>query len=52
MGVFFMLGLGDYSIFFAMAGCLIATLVCVIYGVLNWNDKQGSSIDNKNGEQK
>lgn len=32
-----MLGLGDGFVLAAMIGTVAITLVCVIFGVLNWN---------------
>ena len=51
------LGLGDYSILFAMAGCIVSTVVCVVYGVVNWNGNKYSvarkdAIVNKDEDQK
>ena len=36
-----MLGLGDISILAAMVGSIVAALVCVIYGAVNWNRGSG-----------
>ena len=30
-------GLGDWSVAAAMAGSVLITVVCVIFGVINWN---------------
>jgi hypothetical protein len=46
------LGLGDYSILFAMTGCIVATVVCVIYGVLNWNGKKESNVNASSTDKK
>jgi hypothetical protein len=45
-----MLGLGDKSILAAMAGCIIITVISVIYGAVNWN--RGGDESNKNNENK
>ena len=40
-----MLGLKDFSIFLVYALCIASTLLCVVYGIVNWNkgdDKQAS----------
>ncbi len=31
------LGLGDFSVFAAYVLCILAAILCVVYGVLNWN---------------
>ena len=31
------LGINDPWILGAYVGCLLATLLCVVYGILNWN---------------
>lgn len=38
-----MFGLGDFSITAAYGGSILAALVCVVYGALNWNrsDEEG-----------
>ena len=32
-----MLGLGDFSVSLAFILCLLSSLVCVVYGAVNWN---------------
>ena len=32
-----MLGMGDFSIFLVYVLCILSTLACVIYGIINWN---------------
>ena len=32
-----MLGLDDFWVWSAYLGCILSTLLCVVYGVLNWN---------------
>lgn len=32
-----MLGLGDFSVFAAYILCILSAVLCVIYGVVNWN---------------
>jgi hypothetical protein len=32
-----MLGLGDFSVFAAYVLCILSTILCVVYGVVNWN---------------
>lgn len=32
-----MLGFGDFGIFAAYSLCILSTLACVIYGLVNWN---------------
>lgn len=32
-----MLGLGDFSVFAAYILCILSALLCVVYGVINWN---------------
>ena len=36
-----MLGLGDGFVFAAMIGTVAITLVCVIFGAINWNKGTG-----------
>ena len=38
-----MLGLGDGFVLAAMVGTVAITLVCVIYGALNWNSGTGEN---------
>ncbi len=33
-----MLGIPDFSIWLVYLLCIISTLACVIYGLLNWNE--------------
>ena len=40
-----MLGLGDVFVLAAMVGTIAVTLVCVIFGAVNWNS--GTEGDNK-----
>ena len=35
--VILVLGLGDFSIFLAYVLCIASAVLCVIYGVINWN---------------
>jgi hypothetical protein len=37
----FMLGLGDVFVLGAIAGSALITLVCVVFGILNWNSGNG-----------
>lgn len=32
-----MLGLGDFSVFAAYVLCILSAILCVVYGVMNWN---------------
>ncbi len=32
-----MLGFGDFSVFAAYTLCILSTILCVVYGVVNWN---------------
>lgn len=32
-----MLGLGDFQIFAAYCLCGLSALLCVVYGIINWN---------------
>lgn len=32
-----MLGFGDFSIFLVYVLCIVSTVVCIVYGVINWN---------------
>ena len=32
-----MLGLGDFSVFAAYVLCVLSAVLCVVYGVVNWN---------------
>jgi len=32
-----LLGFQGFGVFFAYTGCLLASLICVFYGILNWN---------------
>lgn len=32
-----MLGLGDISVFAAYILCILSALLCVVYGIVNWN---------------
>ncbi len=32
-----MLGIEDFWIWSAYLGCILSTLVCVVYGVITWN---------------
>lgn len=32
-----MFGLGDFSIVAVYLLCVLSTLLCIIYGILNWN---------------
>lgn len=32
-----MLGLGDFSIFLAYILCVASAVLCVVYGIVNWN---------------
>ncbi len=36
-----MLGLGDGFVLAAMVGTIVITLVCVVFGTLNWNSGTG-----------
>lgn len=36
-----MLGLGDAFVLAAVAGSVLITLVCVVFGALNWNSGAG-----------
>lgn len=38
-----MLGLGDGFVLAAMVGTVAITLVCVIFGALNWNSGAGEN---------
>lgn len=38
-----MLGLGDVYIVSAMAGCVVITLVGIIYGAFTWNSNNRKS---------
>ena len=38
LGVSMMLGLGSGEMALAYILCIVATLVCVIYGIVKWND--------------
>ena len=35
--VILVLGLGDFSIFLVYVLCIASAVLCVIYGVVNWN---------------
>ena len=35
------LGLGDWFVVAAMAGSVLITVVCVIFGIINWNSGTG-----------
>jgi hypothetical protein len=35
-----LLGLEGPGVFFAYVGSILATLLCVVYGALNWNPKE------------
>ncbi|MDT8390919.1 MAG: hypothetical protein RRC34_10470 [Lentisphaeria bacterium] len=39
-----MLGMEDFWVGLAYLLCLLSSLVCVIYGIVNWN-KGGDSLD-------
>ena len=41
--LFLMLGLGDGFVFAAMIGTVAITLVCVIFGAINWNKGTGEN---------
>ena len=32
-----MLGLGDFSVFAAYILCILSAVLCVVYGIVNWN---------------
>ena len=32
-----MLGLGDFSVFAAYVLCILSAVLCVVYGIVNWN---------------
>ena len=32
-----MLGLGDLSVFAAYILCILSAVLCIVYGVVNWN---------------
>lgn len=38
-----MLGLGDFSVFAAYLLCILSAVLCVVYGVVNWN--KGGEVD-------
>lgn len=44
-----MLGLKGFWVFFAYIGSIITAIVCVVYGILNWNkpshDEEEKEID-------
>lgn len=31
------LGLSDFSILGAYLACILITIICIVYGVINWN---------------
>ena len=32
-----MLGFGDFSVFAAYLLCILSAILCVVYGIINWN---------------
>lgn len=38
-----MLGLGDCFVFAAVIGTVLITLICVVFGAVNWNSGTGDS---------
>jgi len=42
-----MLGLGDLSIFLAYVLCIASALLCVVYGVINWNKGAETEVELK-----
>lgn len=40
-----MLGLADFNIFLVFILCILSTIFCVVYGVINWN--RGEDADTK-----
>ena len=45
----FMFGLPDASVWLAYALCIGGTLLCVVYGLINWNKGNG---EDKGGDKK
>lgn len=40
-----MLGIQDFSILLAYVACILSTLLCIVYGFMNWNKgADGSSL--------
>ena len=32
-----MFGIGDFSVSLAYILCILSTILCVVYGIINWN---------------
>ena len=46
-----MLGFGDVWVLFAYAANIIVVLICVVYGIVNWNrGGENSLVEEKDGE--
>lgn len=44
-------GFADFSVFFAYSLVFLSTVVCIIYGIANWN-KEGDVSEEENEEEK
>lgn len=38
-----MLGMGDFSIFAVYSLCILSAILCIAYGILNWNKGQDAT---------
>lgn len=47
-----MLGLADFQIFLAYILCILSALLCIVYGIKNWNKGQENEVDEINEELK
>ena len=46
-----MLGLGDFWVLLAYTANIIVVVICVIYGIINWNrGGENSLVEEKDGE--
>lgn len=46
-----MLGLGDFWVLLAFSANIIVVIVCVIYGIINWNrGGENSLVEEKDGK--
>lgn len=46
-----MLGFGDFWVFLAFSANVIVVLICVIYGIINWNrGGENSLTEERDGE--
>ncbi|MBR2508905.1 MAG: hypothetical protein IKB71_04085 [Lentisphaeria bacterium] len=46
-----MLGFGDFWVLFAYAANIIVVIICVVYGIVNWNrGGENSLVEEKDGE--